>query len=183
MATTETRLKDAQGLDRLLASLAGQIAGNRWLGAPLSLIGVRTRGVPIAQRIAALLQQSTGSEVYVGAVDITLYRDDLSRGERWPVLLGTDIPFDVEGAEIVLIDDVLYTGRTVRAALNAVCDLGRPACVRLAALVDRGGRELPIRPDYVGMEVDASPEERILVRVSPPDPTEEIVRQSGSARL
>ena len=86
-----------------------------------------------------------------GAVDITLYRDDLGQGERWPVLRGTDISFRVDGAEVVLVDDVLFTGRTVRAALNAICDLGRPACIRLAVLVDRGHREIPIQPDVVGL--------------------------------
>ncbi len=87
----------------------------------------------------------------MGAVDITLYRDDLGQAERWPVLRGTEIPFDVDGAEVVLVDDVLFTGRTVRAALNAICDLGRPACIRLAVLVDRGHREIPIHPDVVGL--------------------------------
>ena len=94
-----------------------------------------------------------GQDVEVGAVDITLYRDDLGQAERWPVLRGTEIPFDLDGAEVVLVDDVLFTGRTVRAALNAICDLGRPACIRLAVLVDRGHREIPIQPDVVGLTV------------------------------
>ena len=110
---------------------------------PLYLVGVRSRGVPLAQRLAQELRRLLGQDVDVGAVDITLYRDDLGQGERWPVLRGTEIPFDVDGAEVVLVDDVLFTGRTVRAALNAICDLGRPACVRLAVLVDRGHREIP----------------------------------------
>ena len=112
----------------------------------------------------------------VGAVEITLYRDDLGRGDRWPVLRGTEIPFVVEGTEIVLVDDVLFTGRTVRAALNAVCDLGRPACVRLAVVADRGGREFPIRADYVGLRCEAGPDERVEVRLRPIDPTDEVVR-------
>jgi pyrimidine operon attenuation protein/uracil phosphoribosyltransferase len=112
----------------------------------------------------------------VGAVDITLYRDDLDLGERWPVLRGTEIPFDVEGAEIVLVDDVLFTGRTVRAAINALCDLGRPACVRLAVLVDRGHRELPIQPDVAGLTIPTERNERVLVRATPIDPLDEIVR-------
>ena len=109
-------------------------------------------------------------------VDITLYRDDFGRGQRWPELRGTDVPFPVEGAEVVLVDDVLFTGRTIRAALNALCDLGRPACVRLAVLVDRGGRELPIRADYVGAKCHAEVGERILVRLAPLDGEDRIIR-------
>ena len=112
----------------------------------------------------------------VGAVDITLYRDDLGQADRWPVLRGTEIPFDVDGAEIVLVDDVLFTGRTVRAALNAVCDLGRPARVRLAVLVDRGHRELPIQPDVVGLAVATDRDDHVRVRLQPVDPVDEIVR-------
>ncbi len=97
------------------------------MGVPLRLVGVRSRGVPLAQRLAQELQRLLGQDVDVGALDITLYRDDLENVARWPVLRGTEIPFDVDGAEVVLVDDVLFTGRTVRAALNAICDLGRPA--------------------------------------------------------
>jgi pyrimidine operon attenuation protein/uracil phosphoribosyltransferase len=176
MIEPESRLRDADGVERLLADLAARIADGRRCGAQLALIGIRTRGAPIAARLAAHLHRITGREVAVGAVDITLYRDDLGRGERWPVLHGTEIPFDVEGAEIILVDDVLYTGRTVRAALNSICDLGRPSCVRLAVVVDRGHRELPIRADYVGLEVPTEKGERVLVRVQPVDPVEEIVR-------
>ena len=100
-------------------------------------------------------------------MDITLYRDDLGKADRWPVLRGTEIPFGVDGAEIVLVDDVLFTGRTVRAALNAICDLGRPACVRLAVLIDRGHRELPVQPDVVGLHVPTERRERVRVRVQP----------------
>jgi pyrimidine operon attenuation protein/uracil phosphoribosyltransferase len=119
-----------------------------------------------------------GEEVLVGAVDITLYRDDLGQGDRWPVLRGTHIPFPVDGVEVVLVDDVLFTGRTVRAALNAICDLGRPACVRLAVLVDRGHRELPVQPDVVGLHVPTQRAEHVRVRVTPVDPVDEIVRVS-----
>ena len=110
--------------------------------------------MPIASRIAKTLGRRLGHRVPVGALDITLYRDDLGDGNRWPVLLGTEIDFPVDGAEIVLVDDVLFTGRTVRAALNSICDLGRPARVRLVVLVDRGHRELPIRADAVGLKLD-----------------------------
>ncbi len=110
---------------------------------PFYLVGIRSRGVPLAQRLSRELGRLFGKPVDVGAVDITLYRDDLGQADHWPVLRGTEIPFNIDGAEVVLVDDVLFTGRTVRAALNAICDLGRPARVRLAVLVDRGHRELP----------------------------------------
>jgi pyrimidine operon attenuation protein/uracil phosphoribosyltransferase len=115
-------------------------------------------------------------DVAVGAVDITLYRDDLGRSDRWPVLRGTDIPFNIDGVEIVLVDDVIFTGRTIRAALNAICDIGRPACIRLAVLVDRGHRELPVQPDVMGLYVPTEHNERVRVRVIPVDPVDEVVR-------
>lgn len=176
MSERESHLLDARELAAVLSEMAGRIARDRCPGAPLRLIGIRTRGVTIAERIAQILPPLVGEAVPVGAVDITLYRDDLGQGERWPVLRGTEIPFDVEGAEIVLVDDVLFTGRTVRAAINAVCDLGRPACVRLAVLVDRGHRELPIQPDVVGLTVPTERNERVRVRATPIDPVDEIVR-------
>src|SRR5262249_24820379 len=143
MNDPETRLCDADGMAGLLEEMAEKIAQGRCEGAPLRLVGVRTRGVPIARLLAELLETILGGDVLVGAVDITLYRDALGRSDHWPVLRGTDIPFAVDGDEVVLVDDVIFTGRTVRAALNAVCDLGRPACVRLAVMIDRGHRELP----------------------------------------
>jgi pyrimidine operon attenuation protein/uracil phosphoribosyltransferase len=178
MNEPETRLCDADGLERLLEGMAEQIVAQRCEGAALRLVGVRTRGVPIARRLAGMLRPMVGEEILVGAVDITLYRDDLGRGDHWPVLRGTEIAFKVDGVEIILVDDVLFTGRTIRAALNAICDLGRPACVRLAVLVDRGHRELPIQPDVVGLQVPTERAERVRVRISPVDPEDEIVRLS-----
>jgi pyrimidine operon attenuation protein/uracil phosphoribosyltransferase len=180
MGARETRLCDSEGLGRLLETLAHQIAEGRRPGTPLRLVGIHCRGVPIAQRLARLLHPLTGVHVPVGAVDITLYRDDLGNADRWPVLRGTEIPFNVENTEIVLVDDVLFTGRTVRAALNAICDLGRPACVRLAVLIDRGHREFPIQPDVVGLTVRTDATERVRVRVAPVDSVDEIVRVSES---
>ncbi len=180
MDETESRLCDANGMADLLETMAHGIAERRSERSPLRLVGIRTRGVPIARRLAELLRPIVGAEVPVGAVDITLYRDDLGGGDRWPVLRGTEIPFAVEGAEIVLVDDVLYTGRTVRAALNAVCDLGRPSRARLAALVDRGGREVPIQADVVGLRIATERRERVRVRVRPVDPVDEIVRIGGA---
>jgi pyrimidine operon attenuation protein/uracil phosphoribosyltransferase len=171
----EVRLCDADGMAALLADMAHQIADGRG-EEPLRLVGIRSRGFPIAGRLALALRRLVGRHVPVGAVDITLYRDDLGRADHWPVLHGTEIPFDVDGAEIVLVDDVLFTGRTVRAALNAVCDLGRPARVRLAALIDRGHRELPIHADVVGRAVATQRDERVRVRVTPIDEVDEVVR-------
>ncbi|WP_422926571.1 bifunctional pyr operon transcriptional regulator/uracil phosphoribosyltransferase PyrR [Singulisphaera sp. PoT] len=176
MTDRETRLCDADALASLLDSMARGIVDGRRSGVPLRLVGIRNRGVPIAERLAVRLRDLLGEEVPVGAVDITLYRDDFGHAERWPVLHGTEIPFDVENAEVVLVDDVLFTGRTVRAALNSICDLGRPAVVRLAVLIDRGYRELPIQPDVVGLHVSTELGERVHVRVSPVEPVDEIVR-------
>ena len=179
MSATETRLHDAEGVEAALEGMAAALAARPADAPPLRLVGVRTRGVPIARRLATHLGRLLGEAVPVGALDITLYRDDLSDGRRWPVLRGTEIAFPVDGAEIVLVDDVLFTGRTVRAALNAVCDLGRPARIRLAVLVDRGHRELPIEPDVVGVVAEAGAGGRIVVRIRPADAVEEIVRIDG----
>jgi pyrimidine operon attenuation protein/uracil phosphoribosyltransferase len=176
MGPTEVLVLDASGMETVLDLLAVQLAEGHREGAPLALVGVRTRGVPIAERLAERLAKILGQPVPVGALDITLYRDDLGDGNRWPVLLGTEIPFDVDGAEIVLVDDVLYTGRTIRAALNSICDLGRPARVRLVVLVDRGHRELPIRADAVGLTVETKRSETVQVRVRPVDKADEVVR-------
>jgi pyrimidine operon attenuation protein/uracil phosphoribosyltransferase len=178
MSESPSRVCDANGLADLIATMARSIAAQRSRG-PLRLVGIRRRGYPIAVRLAAALRPLVGVEVPVGAVDITLYRDDLDQVNRWPVLLGTEIAFDVDGADIVLVDDVLFTGRTVRAALNAVCDLGRPARVRLAALIDRGHRELPIQPDVVGLTIETTRDERVYVRVTPTDAVDEVVRTAG----
>jgi len=121
--------------------------------------------VVLARRIAARLEESDGLKLPVGIVDITLYRDDLSTAPPQPILHSTEFPFDVDGKRIFLIDDVLFTGRTVRAALSAILDFGRPALVRLAVLVDRGNRELPIQPDFVGMRLETEKDDTVEVRV------------------
>jgi pyrimidine operon attenuation protein/uracil phosphoribosyltransferase len=179
LKTGERQICDGPAVGRLIESMAAELARTRRPDAPLRLVGVRTRGVPLADRIAAGLARLSGVDVPVGAVDITLYRDDLGRTQTWPVLRGTEIPFDIEGADVVLVDDVLFTGRTVRAALNAVCDLGRPASVRLAVLVDRGHRELPIRADVVGLELATRRDDRVQVRLRPADPADEIITVEG----
>ena len=138
------------------------------------IVGIRTRGVPLAQRIAAEINAIENCEMTVGMLDITLYRDDLSTLGYNPVVHGTDINFDLSGKHVVLVDDVLYTGRTIRAALDAVIDMGRPKTIQLAVLVDRGHKELPIRADYVGKNVPTSQKETIEVVLNEIDGTDEV---------
>ncbi len=139
------------------------------------LIGIRTRGVPIANRIAEMIREIEGKDVKVASIDITLYRDDLSVVGEQPLVKDNDISFPLEGKHVVLVDDVIFTGRTVRAALDAVIDIGRPCTIQLAVLVDRGHRELPIRADYVGKNVPTSSKEIINVKVSEMDDVNEVV--------
>jgi pyrimidine operon attenuation protein/uracil phosphoribosyltransferase len=131
----------------------------------LVLVGIQRRGVPLARRIAAAIEDNERVEIPVGALDITFYRDDLSLIAQQPVVKGTDLPFDLNGLTVVLVDDVLFTGRTIRAAMDALVDFGRPQVIRLAVLVDRGHRELPIRADHVGKNVPTSREEIVRVRL------------------
>ena len=131
----------------------------------LVLVGIQRRGVPLARRIAAAIAEQEGAEIPVGALDITFYRDDLSLVAQQPVVKGTELPSGIDGKTVVLVDDVLYTGRTIRAAMDALVDFGRPQAVRLAVLVDRGHRELPIRADHVGKNVPTSREEVVRVHL------------------
>jgi pyrimidine operon attenuation protein/uracil phosphoribosyltransferase len=181
MAAGTTALMDAEQIARALDELACAVAENRCGRAPLALIGIRTRGVPLAARLAQRLSDSHAVNPPVGALDITLYRDDLNQTARTPVLRGTHVPFAVDGVELVLVDDVLFTGRTIRAAMDALCDLGRPAAIRLAVLVDRGHRELPIQPDYCGLRVETDRNEQIEVRLHETDARDEVRKQSVSS--
>jgi len=147
-----------------------------------ALIGIRTRGVPIARRLAAVLHDIAGTTVPTGVLDITLYRDDLMRhavGPQ-PVLRKTDIDFSIDDRRILLVDDVLYTGRTIRAALDALIDFGRPGAIELAVLVDRGHRELPIKADYVGKNVPTSLSESVQVRLAEVEGLDEVVIKDAS---
>jgi pyrimidine operon attenuation protein/uracil phosphoribosyltransferase len=141
----------------------------------LALVGVQRRGVPLAHRIAEAIERHEGKRPPVGALDITFYRDDRPHTGGGPILKGADLPFEVADLTIVVVDDVLYTGRTVRAAMDALMDLGRARAVRLAVLVDRGHRELPIRADHVGKNVPTSRQEVIRVHLSEIDPDDEVV--------
>ncbi len=174
--TSSDRVLDATGVAVAVVQMAESLAIEELGGRIPRVIGIHSRGVPIARRLAKELGDRLGATVPVGALDITLYRDDLDQAGRWPVLRGTDIPFEVEGADLILVDDVLFTGRTIRAALNAVCDLGRPARVRLAVLVDRGHRELPIQADAVGLDLTTERSDRIAVRFRPLDDEDAVIR-------
>ncbi len=140
----------------------------------LMLIGIQRRGVPLARRIAASILEHEGVEVPVGALDITFYRDDLSMVAQQPIVKGTELPSGIDGRTIILVDDVLYTGRTIRAAMDALVDFGRPQAIRLAVLVDRGHRELPIRADHVGKNVPTSREELVRVHLEETDGVDEV---------
>ncbi|MGB5656715.1 MAG: bifunctional pyr operon transcriptional regulator/uracil phosphoribosyltransferase PyrR [Acidimicrobiia bacterium] len=156
------RVMDAGDVDRAIRRIAHEVLErNRGLD-DVVLLGIQTRGVPLAQRLAAALEEIEGEPIAWGSLDIGMYRDDLDRRPKRP-LGATDVPVPLDGRTVVLVDDVLYTGRTIRAALDALADLGRPNRVQLAALVDRGHRELPIRPDYVGKNVPTSRDERVTV--------------------
>jgi pyrimidine operon attenuation protein/uracil phosphoribosyltransferase len=140
----------------------------------LVLIGIQRRGVPLAQRIAAAIEANEEAPIRVGALDITFYRDDLTLAAATPIVKGTDIGFDLNDQTVVLVDDVLYTGRTIRAAMDALVDFGRPRAIRLAVLVDRGHRELPIRADHVGKNVPTSREEVVRVHLAEVDEVDDV---------
>ena len=160
---------DAKGLGRTLQRLTHEILERNRGIKNLAVVGIRDRGDILAQRIIRTIHDIEGEEVPLGILDITLYRDDFQRVTESPVLQETDITFDVTEKTIVLVDDVLYTGRTIRAALDAVIDLGRPGMIQLAVLVDRGHRELPIKADYVGKNVPTSAGEEIQVKLKEVD--------------
>src|SRR5213082_151072 len=172
--TTRPRLRekaqvlDDAALDRALTRIAHEILERNGGAKDLAFVGLRTRGVTLAHRLAAKIAAIDGAHLPVGTLDITLYRDDLDmRGA--PVIRGTDIPFSIKNKTVVLVDDVLYTGRTIRAALDALIDLGRPGSIQLAILIDRGHRELPIRPDYIGKNLPTSRRESVAVRLKEHD--------------
>lgn len=162
-------LLDAISIERALMRVAHQIAEKNADIRSVCLIGIKTRGVPLAERIALNIAQITGATPDVGTLDITLYRDDLTRVADSPIVRDPQIPFSVEDKTVVLCDDVIYTGRTIRAAMDAVMDAGRPARIQLFELIDRGHRELPIRPDFVGKNVPTSQAEVITVRLRETD--------------
>ncbi len=176
------QVMDADRMSRALTRIAHEILErNRGLDE-LALVGIRTRGVPLARRLARALKEINGDDVPTGALDITLYRDDLMRhpvGPQ-PLVRRTEIPFSIDDRKIMLVDDVLYTGRTIRAALDALIDFGRPLAIQLIVLVDRGHRELPIKADYVGKNLPTSLKQSVQVRLQEIDGTDEIVIEGES---
>jgi len=156
-------LIDSAAMSRAITRIAHEILEKNKGTEDLVLIGIRTRGVPLAERLAAKIEEIEGIKLQTGILDITLYRDDLSTVAQQPIVHRTEIPFDITGKKVVLVDDVLYTGRTVRAALDALIDLGRPLQIQLAIMIDRGHRELPIRADFVGKNLPTSKDEVVDV--------------------
>ena len=175
------QVMDADRMSRALTRIAHEILErNRGLDE-IALVGIRTRGVPLARRIAAALKEITGVDVPTGALDITLYRDDLMRhavGPQ-PVVRRTEIPFSIDARRILLVDDVLYTGRTIRSALDALIDFGRPRSIQLIVLVDRGHRELPIKADYVGKNLPTAPRQSVQVRLQEIDGEDEVLLEDA----
>lgn len=168
-------IMDAEAMRRAIVRISHEIIENNKGVENVILVGIHTRGVPLAQRLAKSIASIEGVEVQTGSLDITLYRDDLSAMAYNPIVHDTQINCDIEGKTIILVDDVLYTGRTIRAALDAVMDIGRPKAIQLAVMIDRGHRELPIRADYVGKNVPTAKKEAIEVTLAEMDAADEVI--------
>jgi pyrimidine operon attenuation protein/uracil phosphoribosyltransferase len=171
---TDRQIMTGDEIRRAIVRISHEIVEKQAGTQGLALVGIQRRGVPLAQRVADAIEEHEGVRVPVGALDITFYRDDLSLVAQQPIVKGTDLPFDLNGTTVVLVDDVLYTGRTIRAAMDALIDFGRPRAIRLAVLIDRGHRELPIRADHVGKNVPTSREEIVHVHVAEVDGEDEV---------
>jgi pyrimidine operon attenuation protein/uracil phosphoribosyltransferase len=178
---SDTQILDADDLRRALTRIAHEIVERNGGTDDLVLVGVRSRGVPLARRLAGLIEQHEGVSLPVGSLDITFYRDDLTRLAHAPIVKRTDAMPEIGGKTVVLIDDVLFTGRTVRAALDALTDHGRPRAVRLAVVIDRGHRELPIRADHVGKNLPTSRDDLVHVRLTETDEADEVVLEQSAA--
>ena len=173
--TEKAVLMDGEAIRRSLVRISHEIVEKNKGVENIVLVGIRTRGVPIAERLADAIEKIEGTRPPVGVLDITLYRDDLSTLAYQPVVRTTELPVDISGKIVVLVDDVLYTGRTIRAALDAIIDNGRPKTIQLAVLIDRGHRELPIRADFVGKNVPTSSKEAISVQLQSTDEAEQVM--------
>lgn len=179
MDSKPSQVLDGTAVARCVKRIAHEIAEHNGSSDGLVLIGILRRGAKLAERLAAVLKEAGDPEIKVGTLDISSYRDDGKGQPGDPQLLGRNIPFSLDGARVVLVDDVLYTGRTVRAALDALADLGRPASIELAVLVDRGERELPIRADYIGKNLQAPTDQRVYVRLSEVDGVDGVIVGGG----
>ena len=173
----------AEDIRRTLARIAHEIIERNKSMSDVVLVGMRTRGVPLAKRLAANIQTFEGIEIPVGALDISLYRDDLDSLDFKPIVNSSQIPTDIYAKTVVLVDDVLYTGRSTRAALDALIDFGRPATIQLAVLVDRGHRELPIRADYIGKNIPSARSEEIKVELTETDGIDRVVILTDSEEV
>ncbi|MDD3906053.1 MAG: bifunctional pyr operon transcriptional regulator/uracil phosphoribosyltransferase PyrR [Candidatus Omnitrophica bacterium] len=171
----KSKILDKDAIDRVLERIAHEIVENDKSVGRIAIIGIKNRGAYLGGRLAAKVEKIALTKIPVGALDITLYRDDLTEVSAQPVVHATEIDFDIAGKKIILVDDVLYTGRTIRCALDALIDFGRPGQIQLAVLIDRGHRELPIRADYVGKNVPTSLKETVAVRLSETDGKDEVV--------
>jgi len=171
----KTKLLDAAAIDRALERIAHEIVEKLKSVEDIAMVGIKNRGAYLAERLAKKIEAISGKSVPVGALDITLYRDDLTEASDQPVVHATEIDFDIGDKKVILVDDVLYTGRTIRCALDALIDFGRPGMIQLAVLIDRGHRELPIRADYVGKNVPTSTKEIVEVRLAESDGKDEVV--------
>ncbi|SMB94519.1 pyrimidine operon attenuation protein / uracil phosphoribosyltransferase [Thermanaeromonas toyohensis ToBE] len=171
----KAQIMDAEKMRRALIRIAHEILERNKGTENLVLVGIRRRGVPLAERLQRIIEEIEGVKLPLGILDITLYRDDLTTLSSHPIIHRTEIPFNITGKKVVLVDDVLFTGRTVRAALDALMDLGRPQNIQLAVLIDRGHRELPIRADYVGKNVPTSLKEEIAVQVKEIDGVDQVL--------
>jgi pyrimidine operon attenuation protein / uracil phosphoribosyltransferase len=176
----EKIVMNAEDIRRTLARIAHEIIERNKVVDDLVLVGLRTRGVPIAKRLSQNIELYEKSHLNVGALDFSLYRDDLAPSEAKNILQQTDIPSDITGKSVILVDDVLYTGRSIRAALDALIDLGRPRSIQLAVLIDRGHREMPIRADYVGKNIPSARHEEIRVRLTETDGRDEVAIVSNN---
>ena len=170
----KAKIMDEAAMNRAMIRIAHEVIERNRGVSNVALIGIQRRGVPLARRLAEHIGKVEGAEIPVGSLDITFYRDDLSLVSEHAVLNGTDIPFGITDRDVILVDDVLFTGRTVRAAMDALMDDGRPRTIQLAVLIDRGHRELPIRADFVGKNVPTSRSELIAVRVAPYEMPDEV---------
>jgi len=170
-------IMDRQSIENALTRIAHEIIEHNAETNEIAIVGIRTRGEYLANRLVAIIEKLKGAKLPLGLLDITLYRDDLMIADSQPVVHETNIPFDVNETNIILVDDVLYTGRTIRAALDAFIDFGRPQSIQLAVLVDRGHRELPIRADYVGKNIPTSKKETVVVKLNEIDKQDQVLVQ------
>lgn len=176
----EKEIMDEKAIARALTRLAHEIIERNEGVESVVLIGIKTRGIYLARRLASRIADIEKHSVFVGELDITLYRDDLKHKAKDPKIIGSSISVSIEEKTVILVDDVLYTGRTIRAAMDALMDIGRPERIQLAVLIDRGHRELPIRPDYIGKNVPTSRKEKISVQLSEVDGADRVVIQSDN---